>query len=71
MKKNPGKDVGNTMAINNVKPMVEVKSIRVGGLTTVLQLRKCVRFKRWLLSIRWIKKLHASAAKISLQQQVG
>src|SRR3569832_1276420 len=32
-KKNPGRDVVEafTMAINNVKPMVEVKSRRVGG----------------------------------------
>ena len=34
-KKNPGKDPVEafTMAINNVKPMVEVKSRRVGGAT--------------------------------------
>ena len=50
------------MAINNVKPMVEVKSRRVGGANYQVPVE--VRpVRRLALSMRWIRKLPASAAK--------
>ena len=55
-KKNPGKDAVEafTMAINNVKPMVEVKSRRVGGANYQVPVE--VRpVRRLALSMRWIK----------------
>ena len=55
-KKNPGKDPVEafTMAINNVKPMVEVKSRRVGGANYQVPVE--VRpVRRLALSMRWIK----------------
>ena len=54
-KKNPGKDPVEafTMAINNVKPMVEVKSRRVGGANYQVPVE--VRpDRRMTLGIRWI-----------------
>jgi ribosomal protein S7 len=56
-KKNPGKDPVEafTMAINNVKPMVEVKSRRVGGANYQVPVE--VRpVRRLALSMRWIKE---------------
>jgi small subunit ribosomal protein S7 len=56
-KKNPGKDPleAFTMAINNVKPMVEVKSRRVGGANYQVPVE--VRpVRRLALSMRWIKE---------------
>ena len=49
-KKNPGKDPLEAfhMAIGNIKPMVEVKSRRVGAPTTRCR-SKCVRCAEW----RW------------------
>ena len=56
-KKNPGKDPVEafTMAINNVKPMVEVKSRRVGGATYQVPIevkpgRANTLALRWLVS---------------------
>jgi small subunit ribosomal protein S7 len=56
-KKNPGKDPleAFVMAINNVKPMVEVKSRRVGGANYQVPVE--VRpVRRLALSMRWIKE---------------
>jgi small subunit ribosomal protein S7 len=56
-RKNPGKDPveAYTMAINNVKPMVEVKSRRVGGANYQVPVE--VRpVRRLALSMRWIKE---------------
>jgi small subunit ribosomal protein S7 len=56
-KKNPGKDPVEafTMAIKNVKPMVEVKSRRVGGANYQVPVE--VRpVRRLALSMRWIKE---------------
>ena len=56
-KKNPGKDPLETFstAINNVKPMVEVKSRRVGGANYQVPVE--VRpVRRLALSMRWIKE---------------
>jgi len=56
-KKNSGKDPVEafTMAINNVKPMVEVKSRRVGGANYQVPVE--VRpVRRLALSMRWIKE---------------
>ncbi len=55
-KKNPGKDPVEafTMAINNVKPMVEVKSRRVGGANYQVPVE--VRpVRRLALSMRWLE----------------
>ena len=56
-KKNPGKDPleAFVMAIKNVKPMVEVKSRRVGGANYQVPVE--VRpVRRLALSMRWIKE---------------
>jgi len=56
-KKNPDKDPleAFTVAINNVKPMVEVKSRRVGGANYQVPVE--VRpVRRLALSMRWIKE---------------
>ena len=56
-KKNPGTDPleAFVMAINNVKPMVEVKSRRVGGANYQVPVE--VRpVRRLALSMRWIKE---------------
>ena len=56
-KKHPGKDPleAFVMAINNVKPMVEVKSRRVGGANYQVPVE--VRpVRRLALSMRWIKE---------------
>ena len=56
-KKNPGRDPVEafTMAINNVKPMVEVKSRRVGGANYQVPVE--VRpVRRLALSMRWLKE---------------
>ena len=56
-KKRPGKDPleAFTVAINNVKPMVEVKSRRVGGANYQVPVE--VRpVRRLALSMRWIKE---------------
>ena len=56
-KKNPGKDPleAFTIAINNVKPMVEVKSRRVGGANYQVPVE--VRpVRRMALAMRWLKE---------------
>ena len=56
-KKNPGKDPVEafTMAINNIKPMVEVKSRRVGGANYQVPVE--VRpVRRMALAMRWLKE---------------
>ncbi|MBP9907439.1 MAG: 30S ribosomal protein S7 [Rhodoferax sp.] len=56
-KKNPDKDPleAFTVAINNVKPLVEVKSRRVGGANYQVPVE--VRpIRRLALSMRWIKE---------------
>src|SRR3954462_8543154 len=56
-KKNPGRDPVEafTMAINNVKPRVEVKSRRVGGANYQVPVE--VRpVRRLALSMRWLKE---------------
>ena len=56
-KKHPGKDPleAFTVAINNVKPMVEVKSRRVGGANYQVPVE--VRpIRRLALSMRWLKE---------------
>lgn len=63
-KKHPDKDPleAFTVAINNVKPMVEVKSRRVGGANYQVPVE--VRpVRRLALSMRWIMKPPASVAK--------
>ena len=56
-KKNPGKDPleAFTIALNNVKPMVEVKSRRVGGANyqVPVEVRPA---RRAALAMRWIKE---------------
>ena len=63
-KKNPGKDPVEafTMAINNVKPMVEVKSRRVGGANYQVPSR-FVRSVAWRCRCAGSRKPLASAAK--------
>ena len=56
-KKNPGKDPleAFSIAINNIKPMVEVKSRRVGGANYQVPVE--VRpVRRLALSMRWLKE---------------
>ena len=56
-KKNPGKDPMEafSIAINNIKPMVEVKSRRVGGANYQVPVE--VRpVRRLALSMRWLKE---------------
>ena len=63
-KKHPGKDPleAFTVAINNVKPMVEVKSRRVGGANYQVPVE--VRpVRRLALSMRGLRKQHASVVK--------
>ena len=54
-KKNPGKDPVEafTLAINNVKPMVEVKSRRVGGATYQVPVEVRPE-RRQALAFRWL-----------------
>ena len=54
-KKNPGKDPVEafTMAINNIKPMVEVKSRRVGGANYQVPVEVPQRRAR-TLAVRWL-----------------
>ena len=54
-KKNPGRDPleAFTMAINNIKPMVEVKSRRVGGATYQVPVEVRAA-RRQTLAMRWL-----------------
>jgi len=71
-KKNPGKDPVEafTMAINNVKPMVEVKSRRVGGANYQVPVE--VRpVRRLALSMRWIKEAARKRSEKSMAQRLA
>jgi len=63
-KKHPGKDPleAFTVAINNVKPMVEVKSRRVGGANYQVPV-KCALSVVWLCPCAGSRKLPASVVK--------
>ena len=70
--KNPGKDPVEafTMAINNVKPMVEVKSRRVGGANYQVPVE--VRpVRRLALSMRWIKEAARKRGEKSMAQRLA
>src|SRR3569832_399261 len=57
-------------AINNCKPMVEVKSRRVGGANYQVPVE--VRpVRRMALSMRWLRLLAASRSQKSMQQRLG
>ena len=71
-KKNPGKDPleAFTMAINNVKPMVEVKSRRVGGANYQVPVE--VRpVRRAALSMRWLREAAKKRSEKSMPQRLG
>ncbi len=71
-KKNPGKDPleAFTIAINNVKPMVEVKSRRVGGANYQVPVE--VRpIRRLALSMRWIKEASKKRGEKSMSLRLA
>ena len=71
-KKNPGKDPVEafTMAINSVKPMVEVKSRRVGGANYQVPVE--VRpVRRLALSMRWIKEAARKRGEKSMASRLA
>ncbi|XAH24146.1 30S ribosomal protein S7 [Xylophilus sp. GW821-FHT01B05] len=71
-KKNPDKDPleAFTVAINNVKPMVEVKSRRVGGANYQVPVE--VRpVRRLALSMRWIKEAARKRGEKSMAQRLA
>ncbi len=71
-KKNPDKDAMEafTVAINNVKPMVEVKSRRVGGANYQVPVE--VRpVRRLALSMRWIKEAARKRSEKSMAQRLA
>ena len=71
-KKNPGKDPVEafTMAINNVKPMVEVKSRRVGGANYQVPVE--VRpVRRVALSMRWIREAAQKRSEKSMDGRLA
>ena len=71
-KKNPGKDPleAFTIAINNVKPMVEVKSRRVGGANYQVPVE--VRpVRRLALSMRWIKEAARKRGENSMARKLA
>ncbi|VWX58739.1 30S ribosomal protein S7 [Burkholderiales bacterium 8X] len=71
-KKNPDKDPVEafTVAINNVKPMVEVKSRRVGGANYQVPVE--VRpVRRLALSMRWIKEAARKRGEKSMAQRLA
>ena len=71
-KKNPGKDPVEafTMAINNVKPMVEVNSRRVGGANYQVPVE--VRpIRRLALSMRWIKEAAKKRGEKSMAMRLA
>ena len=71
-KKNPYKDPleAFTTAINNVKPMVEVKSRRVGGANYQVPVE--VRpVRRLALSMRWIKEAARKRGEKSMAQRLA
>lgn len=71
-KKNPDKDPleAFTVAVNNVKPMVEVKSRRVGGANYQVPVE--VRpVRRLALSMRWIKEAARKRGEKSMAQRLA
>jgi small subunit ribosomal protein S7 len=71
-KKHPDKDPleAFTVAINNVKPMVEVKSRRVGGANYQVPVE--VRpVRRLALSMRWIKEAARKRGEKSMAQRLA
>src|SRR6476469_10484169 len=71
-KKNPGRDPVEafTMAINNVKPLVEVKSRRVGGANYQVPVE--VRpVRRMALSMRWLREAANKRSEKSMPQRLG
>ena len=71
-KKNPGKDPVEafTMAINNVKPMVEVKSRRVGGATYQVPVE--VRpDRRVSLAMRWMVMYSRSRGEKTMAERLA
>ncbi|WP_303229842.1 30S ribosomal protein S7 [Comamonas kerstersii] len=71
-KKQPEKDALDvfTTAINNVKPMVEVKSRRVGGANYQVPVE--VRpVRRLALSMRWIKEAARKRSEKSMAQRLA
>ena len=71
-KKQPEKDALEvfTTAINNVKPMVEVKSRRVGGANYQVPVE--VRpVRRLALSMRWIKEAARKRSEKSMAQRLA
>ncbi|GGH66342.1 30S ribosomal protein S7 [Comamonas phosphati] len=71
-KKQPEKDALEvfTTAINNVKPMVEVKSRRVGGANYQVPVE--VRpIRRLALSMRWIKEAARKRGEKSMAQRLA
>jgi small subunit ribosomal protein S7 len=71
-KKSPEKDALEvfTTAINNVKPMVEVKSRRVGGANYQVPVE--VRpVRRLALSMRWIKEAARKRGEESMAQRLA
>lgn len=72
MEKKAGKDAMElfTTAINNVKPMVEVKSRRVGGANYQVPVE--VRpVRRLALSMRWIKDAARKRSEKSMSQRLA
>ena len=71
-KKNPGRDPleAFTMAISNVKPMVEVKSRRVGGANYQVPVE--VRpVRRVALAMRWLKESARKRGEKSMAQRLA
>lgn len=71
-KKNPDKDPleAFVVAINNVKPLVEVKSRRVGGANYQVPVE--VRpVRRLALSMRWIKEAARKRGEKSMAQRLA
>jgi small subunit ribosomal protein S7 len=71
-KKNPGKDPVEafTMAINNVKPMVEVKSRRVGGANYQVPIEVPQRRAR-TLAIRWLVQFSRDRREKGMQLKLA
>ncbi|KAF1042335.1 30S ribosomal protein S7 [Xylophilus sp.] len=71
-KKNPDKDPleAFTVAINNIKPLVEVKSRRVGGANYQVPVE--VRpVRRLALSMRWLKEAARKRGEKSMAQRLA
>ena len=71
-KKNPDKDPleAFVVAINNVKPMVEVKSRRVGGANYQVPV-EVRQVRRLALSMRWIKEAARKRGEKSMAQRLA